>query len=66
MSKPIVQYSGIQHAAVGEPAILVGVRGHPNTDRVSWNATVRTSPVQRIEPDGTIETKNTIYKKDDQ
>ena len=67
--KPVVLFDSYKYIREGKPAILVGVRNHPNPN-VKGDGLVETSTVERIierDPDGTIirfETRNTVYIND--
>jgi hypothetical protein len=65
MTKPIVRYSDyyVTPPAVGRSAYVFIVDAHPVLGTVKAPKWVYTSPVQSVQPDGSFETLNTIYKK---
>ena len=62
MEKPIVFYRGtvgLIDYLDGQGALITGVINHPVLGNQDW---VTTSKIIRQDPDGTVETRNTIYK----
>ena len=60
--KPVVHYTQVvdQDLKVGKSTRVFGVRDHPYISPMAKY--VVTSPIIRVEEDGTFETLNTIYK----
>ena len=59
--KSVVFYGSSAEVDVGRRAILFDVKKHPRLGDCNW---VSTSKVLSVSEDGTIETLNTIYKKE--
>ena len=60
-AKPVVFYGSYALVDVEHRAILFDVKKHPRLGDCDW---VTTSKVLSVSEDGTIETLNTIYKKE--
>ena len=60
-AKPVVFYGSFAEVDVEQRAILFDVKKHPRLGDCNW---VTTSKILSVSEDGTIETLNTIYKKE--
>ena len=60
-AKPVVFYGSSDFVEVDRRAILYDVKNHPRLGDCRY---VNTSRVLSVSDDGTIETLNTIYKKE--
>lgn len=63
--KPVVTYQYAHHIALGDRAILTGVKGHPSSDVTGGAVATSTSKVIAIRENGAFETLNTLYVKEE-